>query len=219
MKYFIQMALLVLSFSAFGQRSRYFVELVPTASYGYVRNSLHYNHADARFKGGISAGLGFLKPLKRHSNWLWVLTATLDKRQFELNRLQPYSNDPVSVTPLLRTTHGAEVWLGLVRQMPISVSSNVLLTGGVTQQVVGKQYQDAFLSSGAVRRSETFGVGSVTLRNRAFLRGGVEFRVAQSLALHLEGSFSAEIKAPFVKTVDKVNPLTLGIHLRVVWLR
>lgn len=216
MRYFIKIVLLGLSFSAFGQRQNYFVEFAPTATFGHVRNSLHYNHAGGSLKGGFSAGLGMAISLQKRSNWYFVLMAMFNQRQFELNRLQPYSSDPLSVTPLLRTTYGTEALLGIMRKVPLTPHRNVTLMAGLTQDIVGKQYQKTFVPLGPVRQSETFGVGSITLRNRAFVRAGMEWRVASKLALAIEGSFSAEIKPPFVATIDKLNPLVFGLHLRVI---
>lgn len=67
--------------------------------------------------------------------------------------------------------------------------------------------------------TQTFGVGSATFRNRAFLRAGVELQVIPKYYLVIESSLSAEIKAAFVKTIDKVNPVSFGVHLRIVRVR
>lgn len=67
--------------------------------------------------------------------------------------------------------------------------------------------------------TQTFGVGSATFRNRAFLRAGVELQVIPKYSLVIESSLSAEIKAAFVKTIDKVNPVSIGVHLRIVRVR
>ena len=67
--------------------------------------------------------------------------------------------------------------------------------------------------------TQTFGVGSATFRNRAFLRAGVELQVIPKYYLVIESSLSAEIKAAFVKTIDKVNPVSIGVHLRIVRVR
>lgn len=67
--------------------------------------------------------------------------------------------------------------------------------------------------------TQTFGVGGATFRNRAFLRAGVELQVIPKYYLVIESSLSAEIKAAFVKTIDKVNPVSFGVHLRIVRVR
>ena len=84
------------------------------------------------------------------------------------------------------------------------------------QDVVGKQYQRWRDDFGNTIETQTFGVGSATFRNRAFLRAGVELKVIPSYSLVIESSLSAEIKAAFVTTIDKVNPVSFGLHFRVV---
>ena len=95
---------------------------------------------------------------------------------------------------------------------------NTLLTytGGLTQDVVGKQYQRWRDDFGNMIETQMFGVGSATFRNRVFLRAGVELQVIPKYYLVIESSLSTEIKAAFVKKIDKVNPVSFGVHFRVV---
>ena len=79
-----------------------------------------------------------------------------------------------------------------------------------------RRWRDDF---GNTIETQTFGVGSATFRNRAFLRAGVELKVIPRYSLVIESSLSAEIKAAFVKTIDKVNPVSFGVYLRIVRVR
>ena len=206
------------SLSTMGQKQNYFIEYASTQTYGYVRNPLHYNDNNAHFRGGFSVGMGWTKQMKHREHWYWFWGYMYNQRRFELNRLQPYSGSS-SVTILNRDTQGVEILWGVMRKIQVSPLATILTTGGLTQDVVGKQYQHWIDSFGNTVETQTFGVGSATFRNRAFLRAGVELKVVPKVALVVESSFSAEIKAPFVKTIDKVNPISFGLHIRVIKVR
>jgi len=203
------------SISAYSQKENYFIDYGSMQTYGLVRNSLHYNDANTHFRGGLSLGLGWTKKMKRHEHWHWFWNFSYNQRRFELNRLQPYSGSS-AVVLLQRNTRGIEVGWGAMRKTPVSPIVTILTTGGLTQDVVGKQYQRWRDDFGNTIETQTFGVGSATFRNRAFLRAGVELKVIPRYSLVIESSLSAEIKAAFVKTRDKVNPVSFGVHLRVV---
>jgi hypothetical protein len=206
------------SHCAYGQTNNYFIEYASTQTYGQVRNSLHYNDDNTRFRGGFSVGLGWTTKMKKKENWYWLWNYMYNQRKFELNRLQPYSGSSLATT-LYRDTRGLELLWGVLRKMEVSPIATVLVAGGLTQNVVGKQYQYLTDQFGNTTKTQTFGVGSATFRNRAFLRAGVELKLVPKIGVVIESSFSAEIKAAFVKTVDKVNPISFGLHLRLVKFR
>ncbi len=205
----------VRSNSAYGQKENYFIDYGSTQTYGVVRNSLHYNDKNTHFRGGFSLGLGWTNKMKHHRHWHWFWNFSYNQRRFELNRLQPYSGSS-AVVLLQRDTRGIEVAWGAMRKTPVSPMVIILTTGGLTQDVIGKQYQHWRDDFGNTIETQTFGVGSATFRNRAFLRAGVELKVIPRYSLVIESSLSSEIKAAFVKTIDKVNPVSFGVHFRVV---
>lgn len=219
MKAFITTGVILLFCSlSMGQQKNYFIEYASTHTYGHVRNPLHYNDDNTHFRGGFSVGLGWTKSMKRQEHWHWLWGFMYNQRRFEINRIQPYSGSPI-VTILNRDARGVEILWGAMRKIEVSPSVTILATGGLTQDIVGKQYQRWIDQFGNTVATETFGVGSATFRNRMFVRAGVELKVVPKLSLVIESSFSAQIKAPFVKTVDKVNPLSFGLHLRAVRVR
>lgn len=125
---------------SYGQTNNYFIEYASTQIYGQVRNSLHYNDDNTRFRGGFSVGLGWITKMKKKENWYWLWNYMYNQRKFELNRLQPYSGSSLVIT-LYRDIRGLELLWSVLRKMEVSPIVTVLVSGGLTQNVVGKQYQ------------------------------------------------------------------------------
>jgi hypothetical protein len=198
----------------FGQVN-FFAEYAPTFTKAKVENSLHYNNDNTNLGQGHSYGLGWIKPMKKHPKNYWYWAFMSNKRIYELNRTQPYNNNLSDITYIRREARGVEALWGVLHKKELSPQFSLLYGGGITQNIVLVQYQ--YDISPIKRQTQTFGFGSVTYRNRFFVRTGLEIKVLQKLSMTIEPCISAEIKPFFVSTIDKVNPISYGLNVRAIY--
>jgi hypothetical protein len=213
MKINLTLLFIVLFATVTRSQTKLFIETSPNWSYGKVHNSVHYGSKDINWQPGYSVGLGLMFRTKR--TYRIYYSFVYNVRRFELNRLKPYS-DPTFSTLINREAQGVEMALGLQRKIPISNHFDLSLMAGLTQNLVGKQYQRTIDQFGRAVTTETFGFGSATLRNRIFVRTGVEIHAIPKVSIAIEPTFSAEIKAPFVSTIDKLNPISFSLNVRLM---
>ncbi len=215
----MKITLTLLSIILFGMvarsQTKLFIEASPTWSYGLVRNPVHYDNKSINWQQGNSLGLGLMFRVKRAPMYRVYYSILYNVRRYELNRLKPYS-DPTFSSLVSREAQGVEMMLGLQKKIPLSNYFELSLMAGLTQNLVGKQYQRTIDEFGKIVNTETFGFFSATLRNRIFVRTGVEIHAIPKVSVTIEPTFSAEIKALYASTIDKVNPLSFGLNIRLM---
>jgi hypothetical protein len=206
----------IVTYKAFSQVV-FFAEYAPTFTKAKVENSLHYNSKNTSLGKGHSYGFGIVKSMKKHPKTYWYLAFMTNKRVYELNRTEPYNSASTSSTLLRRDTRGVELLWGILQKKILTPQLSLLYGGGITQNIVYMQYQ--YDISPVQRQSRYFGIGSISYRNRFFIRTGIEIKALQHLSVVAEPCLSAEIKPYFVSTIDKVNPISYGLNIRAIYIR